>query len=128
MLDLFKFVPEVRNWLDRTRQRKDIASASLRHAITESQIYLGEYERKSERDYKVEADLARAWSAASRDTRSIDTVLSDACYEFSRFWASGDDFSGLSALSLLCVLQAVYRQGQKFSLLTELLIPPNEKD
>lgn len=68
----------------------DEASIIFRRSITETQLYLGHLLRTDERDLEREANLARLWSDASRETRKINRNVSQSAFAFSEYWANPD--------------------------------------
>ena len=99
---------------DKKDKALDKASASIRSAIAETQIYLGVLAKSDLRDAETEQNLARLWSVAARDMRNIEGVISDMCYNYSKTWADIDK-TPQDVMKELEHVEEIYRQARLVS-------------
>src|SRR5262249_22625274 len=85
-------------------------SKRLRETVTETEIYWGRLVRKEQRDFNIEADLARRWSATAAQAALYDETLSTFCLDISQYWANPPTDPSESFGKILDTLYTMHRQ------------------
>ncbi|HEX6038659.1 MAG TPA: hypothetical protein VFZ20_11490 [Longimicrobium sp.] len=79
-----------------SRDRRDFRDNALRSistALNETYLYYRDLGQGKPRDYDIEAQLSRYWSAAAIPIRHIDPELAGICEHKSEYWINPDQWT-----------------------------------
>ncbi|MFM2479713.1 hypothetical protein [Celerinatantimonas sp. MCCC 1A17872] len=95
------------------RELKDDALRAISTALNETAIYYRDLARSKERNFEVEAQLVRYWSAAAIPLRHIDQELASICENKAEYWLNPEEWSNEQVIQFGIKLEDVkkaYRQ------------------
>ncbi len=79
-----------------SRDRRDLRDNALRaisNALNETSIYYRDLGRGKPRDFDIEAQLSRFWSAAAIPIRHFDPQLAEVCEHKADYWLNPDQWT-----------------------------------
>ncbi len=78
------------------REKRELGDNALRavsHALNETFIYYRNIELGKDRDFEIEAQLAKYWSAAAIPMRHVDSEFAEICEYKSQYWIQPERWS-----------------------------------
>ena len=75
------------------RELKDNALRAISTALNETTIYYRDLGRGKDRNFDIEAQLVRYWSAAAIPLRHIDQELAGICENKAEYWLNPEQWS-----------------------------------
>jgi hypothetical protein len=83
-------IEPLENYFKNQRDLRDNALRTISIAINETYLYYGGLDRGKSRDYDIEAQLSKYWSAAAIPIRHVDAEFAQICEQKSEYWVNPD--------------------------------------
>ncbi len=97
---LFDAIPLIDQASKEKRELADGAYLSISTALTETCLYVAQFNKTREPNFETQARLAKLWAEAAIPLRHIDSELSEICEYKSEYWVDPQSWDSSNSNSI----------------------------